>query len=59
MLYQSGEQFMQCIVTGDETWINHVTPKTEKVSKTGNTHHLPQKINLKQRCQIMETLFGP
>jgi hypothetical protein len=52
MLCQSGEQFLQCSVPGDEAWINHMTPKTEKASKTGNIHHLPHEINLKQCSQL-------
>ncbi|GFU54145.1 uncharacterized protein TNCV_3618061 [Trichonephila clavipes] len=48
------------IVTGDETWVSHITPESKQQSMEWRDTSYPIKVRAKQtlsKCKIMATVF--
>jgi len=55
-----GGEFLDCIVTGDETWVSHSTPETKRQSMEWRHTSSPAKTKFKQtipKSKIMGTVF--
>jgi histone-lysine N-methyltransferase SETMAR len=51
-LYERGAEFLDSIVTCDETWVHYFTPESKRTSKRGNTPILHPQEKRKQFFQL-------
>ena len=57
---KDGDEFLTHIVTGDETWVSHVTPESKQQSMQWRHTSSPTKKEFKQTLsarKIMRTVF--
>jgi len=60
MIREKGENFLSHVVTGDESWVSHVTPKSKQQSMQWRHTSSPTKTKFKQTTStqnIMCTMF--
>jgi hypothetical protein len=60
LYHEERVQFLQCIVTRDETWVHHVTPETKQASMTWKQASSPHSKKFKtaqSAKKIMATVF--
>ncbi|GFQ79338.1 HTH_48 domain-containing protein [Trichonephila clavata] len=58
--YNEGEDFLDQIVTGDETWVAYVTPESKQQSMEWRHSSSPKRVKFKQTIsarKIMCTVF--
>lgn len=59
-LSEKGEEFLDTIVTGDETWANYYTPETKEQSKQWRYTHFTKVKKFKREKsagKVMATVF--
>lgn len=49
--YKDGDQFLEKIVTGDETWVSHMTPKLNVSQWNGITRHFKSESRRREQGQ--------
>jgi len=57
---EEGEEFLDSIVTGNETWAHYYTPETKEQSKQWRHTHSPKVKKFKQEKsagKVMATVF--
>lgn len=58
--HEEGDVFLENIVTGDETWVSHITPETKRQSMEWRHTMSPVKVKAKQTLsarKVMATVF--
>ncbi|GFT13461.1 histone-lysine N-methyltransferase SETMAR [Trichonephila clavipes] len=58
--HKEGDQFLERIVTGDETWISHITPESKRQSMEWRHTNSPFRVKAKRTIstrKVMETVF--
>ncbi|GFT46573.1 histone-lysine N-methyltransferase SETMAR [Trichonephila clavipes] len=58
--HKEGDQFLERIVTGDETWISHITPESKRQSMEWRHTNSPVRVKAKRTIstrKVMATVF--
>lgn len=58
--HKEGDQFLENIVTGDETWVSHMTPESKRQSMEWRHTTSPVRVKAKQTIstrKVMATVF--
>ncbi|GFV00446.1 histone-lysine N-methyltransferase SETMAR [Trichonephila clavipes] len=58
--HKEGDQFLESIVTGDETWVSHITPESKRQSMEWRHTNSPVRVKAKRTIstrKVMETVF--
>ncbi|GFW12635.1 histone-lysine N-methyltransferase SETMAR [Trichonephila clavipes] len=57
---EEGDDMLSRIVTGDETWVSHITPESKQLLMEWRQASSPVKVKTKQtlsKCKIIPTVF--
>ncbi|GFU24275.1 mariner Mos1 transposase [Trichonephila clavipes] len=58
--HKEGDQFLERIVTGDETWVSHITPESKRLSMEWRHTNSPVRVKAKRTIstrKVMATVF--
>ncbi|GFV18768.1 histone-lysine N-methyltransferase SETMAR [Trichonephila clavipes] len=58
--YHKGDPFLERIVTGDETWVSHITPESKRQSMEWRHTNSPVRVKAKRTIstrKVMATVF--
>ncbi|GFV62110.1 histone-lysine N-methyltransferase SETMAR [Trichonephila clavipes] len=58
--HKEGDQFLERIVTGDETWVSHITPESKRQSMEWRHTNSPVRVKAKRTIstrKVMATVF--
>ncbi|GFW38353.1 histone-lysine N-methyltransferase SETMAR [Trichonephila clavipes] len=58
--HKEGDQFLERIVTGDETWVSHITPESKRQSMEWRHTNSPVRVKAKRTIstrKVMTTVF--
>ncbi|GFX92222.1 histone-lysine N-methyltransferase SETMAR [Trichonephila clavipes] len=58
--HKEGDQFLERIVTGDETWVSHITPESKRQSMEWCHRNSPVRVKTKRTIstrKVMATVF--
>ncbi|GFU75811.1 mariner Mos1 transposase [Trichonephila clavipes] len=58
--HKEGDQFLERIVTGDETWVSHITPESKRQSMEWRIRNSPVRVKVKRTIstrKVMATLL--
>ncbi|GFY10141.1 histone-lysine N-methyltransferase SETMAR [Trichonephila clavipes] len=58
--YHEGDQFLERIVTGDETWVSHITPESKRQSMEWRHTNSPVRVKAKRTIstrKVMANVF--
>ncbi|GFX90632.1 uncharacterized protein TNCV_3194501 [Trichonephila clavipes] len=59
--HKEGDQFLERIVTGDETWVSHIAPESKRQSMEWRHTNSPVRVKAKRKSQharLWQPCFG-